>query len=79
MLRRLVRRIKPLQDDLGHANDVRSAHALVADLRNGETGAIERADQPPSRRPLPPRQTVLVSAITPSDRAGSRAGRCRGA
>ncbi len=42
-VRRLVRRIKPLQDDLGHANDVRSAHALVADLRNGETGTIERA------------------------------------
>jgi triphosphatase len=40
---RYERRLKPLQDDLGHANDVRAAHALVAGLGKGEDGALERA------------------------------------
>ncbi|HXQ50032.1 MAG TPA: CHAD domain-containing protein [Stellaceae bacterium] len=40
---RYARRLKPLQEDLGHANDVRSAHALVAGLGKGEDGALERA------------------------------------
>ncbi|HZT51239.1 MAG TPA: CHAD domain-containing protein [Stellaceae bacterium] len=41
-IRRYVKRVKPLQDDLGHANDVRTAPALVAELRNGGE-ALERA------------------------------------
>lgn len=41
-VKRFTRMLKPLQDDLGHANDVRSAHALVADLSSGEGAALER-------------------------------------
>ena len=40
---RFVRQVKPVQDDLGYANDVRSAHALVADLGDGEDCTLERA------------------------------------
>jgi len=36
-------RMKLLQDDLGHANDVRSAQSLIASLRNTRNGAVERA------------------------------------
>jgi len=42
-VRRFVRAVRPLQDDLGHANDVRTAPALIADLRNGDGVALERA------------------------------------
>jgi CHAD domain-containing protein len=42
-VRRFIATVKPLQDDLGHSNDVRAAHALIADLKNGEGAAIERA------------------------------------
>lgn len=42
-VKRFLKTLKPLQDDLGHSNDVRSAHALIADLKNGESAAIERA------------------------------------
>jgi CHAD domain-containing protein len=35
--------VKPLQDDLGQANDVRTAPALIADLRNGDIAGVERA------------------------------------
>jgi inorganic triphosphatase YgiF len=42
-VRRFIKAVKPLQDDLGHANDVRTAPALMADLRNGEGGTLERA------------------------------------
>ena len=34
-VRRFTRRLKPLQDDLGHFNDVRSAQGLVAELGGG--------------------------------------------
>jgi inorganic triphosphatase YgiF len=40
---RYARRLKPLQDDLGHANDVRSAQGLVAELGAGDDGTVERA------------------------------------
>ena len=40
---RYAKRLKPLQDDLGHANDVRSAQALVAELAAGDDGTVERA------------------------------------
>jgi triphosphatase len=40
---RYAKRLKPLQDDLGRANDVRSAQALVAELATGDDGAVERA------------------------------------
>jgi triphosphatase len=39
---RYLARLKPLQDDLGHANDVRAAEGLVAGIGEGE-GALERA------------------------------------
>jgi triphosphatase len=39
---RFVSRVKPLQDDLGYASDVRSAKALVAELGNGHA-LLERA------------------------------------
>jgi triphosphatase len=39
---RYMRRLKPLQDDLGVANDVRSAHALAATLAE-DGGRVERA------------------------------------
>lgn len=42
-VKRFVKAVKPLQDDLGHANDVRTAPALIADLRNGGDAALERA------------------------------------
>jgi triphosphatase len=42
-VRRFVDAVKPLQDDLGHANDVRTAPALIADLRNGDAAALEGA------------------------------------
>ena len=38
-----VRRVKPLQDDLGHTNDVRSAHGLVAALGDEDGASLERA------------------------------------
>ena len=41
---KFAQRLKPLQDDLGHANDVRVANELLADLRVSENpGAIDRA------------------------------------
>ncbi len=42
-VKRFIKTVKPLQDDLGYLNDVRSAHALVAELTNGEDAALERA------------------------------------
>ena len=42
-VKRFVKAVKPLQDDLGQANDVRTAPALLADLRNGDVGGLERA------------------------------------
>jgi inorganic triphosphatase YgiF len=42
-VRRFVKTVKPLQDDLGQANDVRTAPALIADLRNGDGAGLERA------------------------------------
>lgn len=38
-----VRRLKPLQDDLGHVNDVRTAGELVGALNRSEDGGVERA------------------------------------
>lgn len=39
-----VAKLKPLQDDLGHANDVRSAHELLSELRNVDgDAALARA------------------------------------
>jgi len=41
---KFAQRLKPLQDDLGHANDVSVANELLADLRVSENpGAIDRA------------------------------------
>ncbi|HUZ75520.1 MAG TPA: CHAD domain-containing protein [Stellaceae bacterium] len=42
-VKRFIKTVKPLQDDLGYANDVRSAHMLVADLDHDENAALERA------------------------------------
>jgi triphosphatase len=39
---RYMRRLKPLQDGLGHESDVRAAHALAAALA-GDGGRVERA------------------------------------
>jgi CHAD domain-containing protein len=39
---RFISRVRPLQDDLGYASDVRSAKALVAELGNGHA-VLERA------------------------------------
>jgi triphosphatase len=39
---RFIGRVRPLQDDLGYASDVRSAKALVAELGNGHA-VLERA------------------------------------
>lgn len=42
--RRFVKRLKAVQDDLGHANDVRAARLLLADLENGQQhAALDRA------------------------------------
>jgi triphosphatase len=40
---RYATRLKPLQDDLGHANDVRSALTLVAELGKGDDATVERS------------------------------------
>jgi|SRR5579863_746870 len=37
---KFVQRLKPLQDDLGHANDVSVANELLADLRVSENPAV---------------------------------------
>jgi inorganic triphosphatase YgiF len=37
-VRRYSKRLRPLQDDLGHANDVRAAQALVAELEGEAVG-----------------------------------------
>ena len=42
-VQRYAKRLKPLQDALGHANDVRSAQPLVAELGKGGDGAVGRA------------------------------------
>lgn len=42
-VRRFLKLLKPLQDDLGHLNDVRSAHAMIAEIRNGDLGIVGRA------------------------------------
>jgi triphosphatase len=39
-----LKQLKPLQDDLGHTNDVRVARDLLAELRHGDTdAALDRA------------------------------------
>jgi triphosphatase len=37
---RFARRLKPLQDDLGHANDIRVANDLLAGLRVSDNAAV---------------------------------------
>jgi inorganic triphosphatase YgiF len=42
-VQRYAKRLRPLQDDLGRANDVRSSQALVAELGKGGDGTVGRA------------------------------------
>ena len=72
---RYGKRLRPLQDDLGHANDVRAAQALVAELDGGADASARAASSSAgtaARSPMPRRGRASMSAASAApSRSGS--------